>query len=245
MRTCRVCILFMLTLFLLGCDEAAPLGPGPWEGDPPDLPAGAPEPNCVAPGHRIPYRAPVEEDEVVVIARCTEIRQYAKTRKGQWEYWWYVVAFDVMRVERGVWPHRSVVFCCYDTWPTPGSGIEVKKAQFPFVVAEGRVMALALQAQAEPPLVVGQEWRSRVPPHGRPRPLSFSLQSEEGKRLYDRLWAAVRTFAEQNGWPQVTGASHFEETADAYVLEVLFRADGAPRRAVAVDKETFTVREVP
>jgi hypothetical protein len=193
----------------------------------------------------MPYSAPLKEAETVVVARCTEIRPYAKVRRGQWDFLWYIVTFNVIDVERGAWPQPRVVFCYYGTCPTPESGIKIllKTAPFPFV--EGRVLALAIQAQADPPLVVGQEWRSRVPPHGKPRPLAFNLQSEEGKRFYDRLWAAVRTFAEQNGWPQVTGASHFEETADAYVLEVLFRADGAPRRAVAVEKETFTVREVP
>ena len=82
MRTVLVCILCMLTPFLLGCDEAVPPGPGPWDGDPPDLPAGAPEPNCVTPGHRM--CAPLKKAETVVVARCTEVRQYANTRKGQW-----------------------------------------------------------------------------------------------------------------------------------------------------------------
>ncbi|HUU93240.1 MAG TPA: hypothetical protein VM238_18755 [Phycisphaerae bacterium] len=245
MRTAGALTLVFLALLLAGCDETAPPDLGPRDVSPPDLPCGAPTPNCVTTNQGIPNRPPGEEDEVIVVGRCTEVRQYAKTRHGQWEHWWYVVAFDVFGVERGVWPHPRVVFCCYDAWPTPESGIEVKKSRFLFV--EGRVFALALEPQAEPPpLLVGQEWRSRVPPHGKTRLLSFDLQSEEGKRFYDRLWAAVRAFAEQNGWPDVTGAVRFEETDDAYVLEVALRTDDeANRRAVAVDKETFAVREVP
>ncbi|MEA3367739.1 MAG: hypothetical protein U9R68_06470 [Planctomycetota bacterium] len=198
------------------------------------------------PEHRLRYGASFTEAEAVVVARCTKVRQYTKTRRGEWEHWWYVVGCEVIRAERGAWPYPRVVFCCYDAWPGPGSDIKVKKAPFPF--CKGRVLALALEPRGVPPRVVGQEWRSRLPPHGEPRRLfSFEMmQSEEGKRLYERLDTAVRAFAKQEGWPKVTGGSKFEETDDAYVLEVVLRTDGeSERRAVAVDKETFTVREVP
>lgn len=252
MRTSGALTLALLTLLLPGCEEAASPNAHLWSGDPPDLPAGAPIVNCVTPHHAIPaslrYSAlsnsPFKEAEAVVVARCAEVRQYTKIRRGEWDFWWYVVAFDVMRVERGVWPHPRVVFCCYDEWPTPESGIKVKKAPFPF--CKGRVLALALEPRGVPPQVVAVEWRSHLPPHGKPRPLSFDLQSKEGKRLYERLDEAVRAFAEQNGWPEVTLASFFEETDDAYVLEVILQTDGeSERRAVAVDEVTFAVREVP
>ena len=254
MRASGALTLALLTLLLAGCEEAASPNAHLWSGDPPDLPVGAPIVNCVTPHHAIPAclrycalsNSPFKEAEAVVVARCTKVRQYATIRRGQWDFLWYVVAFDVIGVERGTWPHPRVVFCCYDAWPTPESGIEVKKVRFPFVVVEGRVLALALEPRGVPPRVVGVEWRSHLPPHGKPRPLSFDLQSKEGKRLYERQDAAVRAFAEQNGWPEVTGAVHFEETDDAYVLEVILHTDGeVNHRAVAVDKETFAVREVP
>jgi len=245
MRAFRVGILFVLPVFLLGCDEPKPMGPGPWEGDPPPLPADAPIVNCVAPKHRLPYHASFAEAETVVVARCTEVQQYETVRQGNWDFLWYLMACDVIRVERSQWPHPRVVFCYYGTRPTPESGIKVKKAPFPYV--EGRVVALALEPEAEPPRVLGQEWRSRLPPHGKPQPLAFDLQGEEGRRFYQRLDTAIRDFARQEGWPKVIGGSKFEVTDDAYVAEVVFqRPDGEPeRRAVAVDQRAFSVREVP
>ncbi|MFO8012828.1 MAG: hypothetical protein R6X20_05915 [Phycisphaerae bacterium] len=245
MRTVGPHILIVPAILLAGCGEPESMGPGPWEEAPPNLPADAPVVNCVAPDHWLPYRASFREAEAVVVARCTNVLQYATVRRGHYDFLWYLVTFDAIRTERGMWPHDRVVFCCYDTWPTPESGIMVKKAPFPF--DEGRVVALALDPRAVPPRVTGQAWRSRVPPHGKPQPLAFDLQSEEGRRFYQRLDTAIRTFAEQEGWPKATGGSHFEVTDEAYVAEVILRRpDGEPaHRAVAVDKETFAVREVP
>ena len=245
MRTYRAGIVVVAAILLAGCDEPRFMGPGAWKDDPPPLPADAPVVNCVARGHRLFDYRRFKEAEAVVVARCIEVRQYATVRRGNWDFLWYLVACDVIRAERGRWPHDRVVFCCYDTWPTPESGIKVKKAPFPYV--EGRVVALALEPRAVPPRVVGQERRSRLPPHGKPQPLAFDLQGEEGKRFYTRLDTAIRTFAEQQGWPEVSGGSHFEVTDEEYVAEVVLqRLDGeTERRAVAVEKETFAVREIP
>ncbi len=247
MRTSGALTLVLLTL-LLGCDEPALPDPRLWQGDPPDLPSGAPTVNCVAPHHRLSYPSSFGEAEAVVVARCKEIRQYATVQRGQWDFLWYVVAFDVIRVERGEWSDMRVAFCYYGTRPTPESGIHILYKTAPCPCVRGRVLALALEPRGVPPRVAGQEWRSRLPPHGEPQRLfSFEMmQSEEGKRLYERLDTAVRDFAEHEGWPEVGAGSHFEETDDAYVLEVILQTDGEiNRRAVAVDKETFAVREVP
>lgn len=254
MRVYQAGILFLAASVFAGCDEPKSMGPGAWEDDPPPLPADAPLVNCVAPGHRLPAYIPYctgfdsrrfKEAEAVVIARCVEVRQYATVRRGNWDFLWYLVACDVIRVERGRWPHDRVVFCYYGTRPTPESGIRMlfKTALCPYV--EGRVVALALEPEAEPPRVLGQERRSRLPPHG--RPTYMDAQGESGERLHHRLWRAVRDFAEQEGWPKVTGASHFEVTDEAYLVEVILRRpDGeSVRRAVAVDKETFSVHMIP
>jgi hypothetical protein len=246
MRMAGGTILIVATALLAGCSEPRSMSPGSWNGEPPPLPADAPEVNCVVWGHGHEYRgpfAPFEEAEAVAVARCTEVRQYATVRRGLWEFVWYLVACDVIRVERGAWPHDRLVFCCYDAWPTPESGIMLGKGPFPF--AEGRVVALALETQADPPRVVGQERRSRLAPHGEPRYMDTA--TEEGRRLHERVWAVVQDFAEQKGWPKAIGGSDFEVTDGAYVAEVVFRQTEGQyeRRAVAVDKETLAVREVP
>ena len=243
MRAFRVGILFVLPVLLLGCDEPKLMGPGAWEDDPPPLPADALDVNCVAVRDGPRCHAPFEEAGAVVVARCIEVHQYATVRRGNWDFLWYLVACDVIRVERGRWPHPRVVFCCYDTWPTPESGIKVKKAPFPYV--GGRVVALALAPDTEPPRVLGQQQRSRLPPHEKPTYLD--PRDEAGERLFHRLWRAVCEFAAQEGWPKVTGAPHFEVTDDAYVGELVVQHPNgeSERRAVAVDKETFAVREIP
>jgi len=242
MRAYRAGILFFAAVFLAGCGESNSWSPGAWKGDPPPLPADASKVNCVPAGYGIPSEL-FEEAGTVVVARCTEVRQYATVRRGNWDFTWVLVACDVIGVERGTWPHPRVVFRCYDTWPTPESGIMVKKAPFPF--AEGRVVALALKPEADPPQVVAEEWRSRLPPHGKPR--IMESQGEAAERVHERMWSAIGDFAQREGRPRVSGGSHFEVTDDAYVAEVVFRKpDGQyERRAVAVDKETFAVREVP
>jgi len=251
MRAYQAGILFLAAIVFAGCGEADSWSPGAWKGDPPPLPADAPKVNCVAWAHGTQYRgpfAPFEEAGTVVVARCTEVRQYATVRRGDYDFLWYLVACDVIDVERGTWPHDRVVFRCYDTWPTPESGIMLGKGPFPF--AEGRVVAMALETQGDPPRVVGQERRSRLAPHGEPRYMDTG--TEEGRRLHDRVWAVVQDFAEQKGWPKAIGGSNFEVTDDAYVAEVVFRRPDfrepggeSERRAVAVDKQTLAVREVP
>jgi len=243
MRTAGIPILLVVVSLFAGCSEPLAWNPGPWKSDPPDPPADAPAVNCVVTDVGPRHTEPFKEAGAVVVARCTAVNQYATVRRGNWDFFWSLVACDVIRVERGRWPHPRVVFCCYDPWPTPESGIMVNKMPFPY--AEGRVLAIALDPDAEPPRVLDQQWRSRLPPHG--EPTYMDAQGDSGERLHDRVWAAVRDFAERDGWPRVTGGSHFEVTDDAYVAEVVVRPpDGeSERRAVAVDKETFAVREVP
>jgi len=239
MRTIATAMV-VLTVLVYGCTRQWGAGPPPAPPPPVDAPAA----NCTTREDAIPYEQAEHAGETIIIARCSLVRRYATVTRGDWNYSWYVFGFDVMSAERGAWPAKQVVFVAYDAWPTDESGIVLGKPAFPYAV--GRVMAFYVRTDTSLPLITGQEWRSRVPSHGRPRPLSFNLQSEEGKRLLDRLWAAVRTFAEQNGWPQVTGASHFEETDDDYVLEVVLRTGGeSEHRAVAVGKDAFNVREVP
>jgi len=233
MRTCRVCVVFGVTLFLVGCGAA-----------PPALPPGLTQPNCVTIDHRMPSADNFEKVETVVIARCTEVRQYATVRDGNYEHSWCLLGFAVITVERGTWPQDRIVFCCYETWLTPESGVMYDLAPFPFF--QGGVTALALVPQTEPPRVVGYQERSLVPPYGKPRPVIITPGSQERKQFYDRLWAAVRGFAERSGGPPLGGARGPEETDDAYVLLLDLRTDGPMLwRTLSVDKETFAVREVP
>ena len=231
----------VLTVLVYGCTRQGDAGPPPA----PPPPADAPAANCTTVGNIIPYDGlPDPRRETIVVARCSLVRRYATVTRGDWNYSWYVFGFDVASAERGAWPAKQVVFVAYDAWPTLESGIMVDKAPFPYAV--GRVMAFYVRTETSPPLVVGQEWRSRVAPHGVPRVFRFDATDAEGERVHDRVWKAVQNFASAQGWPQPSGASNYEQTDDAYVLEVIFGTGAeSVRRALRVDRESFRVSELP
>jgi len=237
MRTVAIAV-SVLAVLVSGCESVG----GPPPAPPP--PADAPAANCTTLGNAIPYGPAEQPGETIVVARCSLVRRYATVTRGDWDYSWYVFGFDVVSAERGAWPAKQVVFVAYDAWPTRESGILVDKGPFPY--DPGRVMAFHVRTGMSPPLITGQEWRSRVPPHGVPRAFRFDATDTDGKLVHDRVWKAVQDFASAQGWPQPGGASNYEQTDDTYVLEVIFGTGAeSVRRALRVDCESFRVSELP
>jgi len=219
-----------------GCDEP----PG---GPPPPLPAGAPRPNTRTPQNCVLYWGEMEQADTLVLVRLALDTAYAKTPRGQWEDHWHLFVFDVVRVERGAWPVKQVVFVAADAWPTRESGIVLGKPVWPYM--PGRYYGLALRTDEVPPLVVGQEDRSYLEPHGPRVPAAFDFGKPEDGALYGRILDAVPGQASGRGAPGGAPVVH-EETPEGWVVEHRTAAGGAwTGTAWFVGREDFSVRPLP
>jgi len=185
-----------------------------------------------------------EGADVVVVAKCRRVEEYAKTVRGDWVYHWYLVEWDVLKVERGRWPATGIAFVFADAWPTPESGIRLKRAEFPYVT--GRVFAFSLNTAVKPPVVVSKEERSRIPPHGVLQRPGFDVSTPDGKAEYDAIMNAVRTFEIQKEIYTDGGCRISDDTPAGYVVEHWTDfGKGSQVRAYLVEKKTYRVRPAP
>lgn len=206
-------------------------------------PPSSPKPvNAQVPDHVPIYserRELSEQADVGILAYCQQVKQYAKTARGDWTYHWFQVSWDVIRTTQGTWEHQDLVFVCYDSRPTPESGILLKKGPFPY--RQGMVYHFWIDATRTPPLLVRQQERSRLRPHGSIQPLSLKLDDPEGKKIYGQVMEAVRGFIgsskEHSGGIRIA-----EELDDRFVVEGLSDHEFL---VVTVDKDTYEVRRVP
>jgi hypothetical protein len=207
---------------------------------PPDPPAGGPQPNSRTPEHWVPRRGHLDEGDAVVLARLASDTVYAKVRRGDWEDHWHLFVFDVLAVERGSWSPKRVVVAAADAWPTPESGIVLGRPVWPYM--PGRYYALALRTAETPPLVVGQEDRSYLEPHGPRMPAAFDLNKPEGRALYGRIVEAAGDAVKAPGGAPVV----YEETPAGWVVEVRWASGGTwAGSAWFVGRADFSARPAP
>jgi hypothetical protein len=182
-----------------------------------------------------------DKADTVVLAQCVQRQEYAKTVRGDWERHWYLTSWRVVGVERGRWPDASVDFIFYESWPTPESGIVLDLRAGPPVYHRGALTAFCVDTSQRKPVVVAQEERSHIPPHGRPRrpARDFYIRRQES-RIYQQIIAAVDQFFENNhhrwGMREVV-----EEYDGFYVVEV---SNALGSEAVTVEKGSYQVRPV-
>jgi len=222
-----------------GCEEP-PAGPPP---APPPLPAGKTVNAVFPPGKSyMPFQS--ESGDAVVVAKCRSVEEYAKNLRGNWEDHWYLVEWDVMIVEQGQWPTKVVAFVFDAPWPTPGSGIMLKMAPFPYVT--GRVFAFSLKTTEAPPLIVAMEERSRLLPHGARVLPKLDFRTAESKAEYEAVMNAVRDYEAGQGIPAVGVSQMREETPSAYVVEHWTGFGKSPKAwAFRVAKSTYQVELLP
>ena len=178
--------------------------------------------------------------DTTVLARCHRARRYAVTRQGDRDFWWYVIEFLVLRVERGKWSEERLSFVCSDVWAVRGSGFYIRKA--PYTYLRGRLFAFRLDTTKQPARIVGQERRSYLPPHGRAIPWKLDVDKPAGRKTFDRVKSAVREFEKR----KILNRSEFpEETGRFYIVErgELF-TPGGKLKVLLIDKKTYEVKRL-
>ena len=228
------------SLLILGCKEE-PLAQPPQS---PPLPAGKTV-NVVLPSGKgyTPFQGE-GTDAVIVVAKCRSVEEYAKNVRGGWEDHWYLVEWDVLKVERGQWPATGITFVFDDPWPTRESGIMLDKGPFPYVV--GRVFAFSLNTAVKSSAVMGMEERSRILPHGAIKFLVFDDRTPEGKAEMDAILRAVQAFETQKGIPTKGGYRISDEMSAGYAVEHWTGfGKGSQAWAFLVEKKTYRVQPVP
>lgn len=144
---------------IFGCDGGPP--PLPAEPDP-DHPTNL---NAELPEYQAIYTgasdiASLPHHDTLVVARFRSRTEYATTRKNMnYNYHWYLITYDVAKVEKGNWLFKTIRFIVKYSSPTPESGIRLKVAPFPYSKRVGAVLAFALDTSTKPAKIVGQQRR--------------------------------------------------------------------------------------
>ncbi len=197
--------------------------------------------NAVLPkNRRLPGESQDDCDsaDAVVLAQCTQRQEYATTVRGNWERHWYVTRWQVVRVERGQWPHASIAFISYYSWPTPESGI-LLTASYP-AYYKGALMAFCIDTSQHRPTIVAQEERSRIPPHGKPRRPPRVFYDLDKNSIYNDVMAAARRFIGKDRG-RIMPRRVVEEYDDFYVVDIGNALESA---VVTVDKGSYRVQPV-
>jgi hypothetical protein len=184
--------------------------------------------------------------DTVVIARCRGADEYAVTSaRKNWLNHWYLVTMDVLAVDRGTWTDKEVNLVYLDVWPTPESGIMVKKPPFPF--GPGYVFALALKTSEKPATLVASERRSYVAPYGPLKHYPLIGGKVEPESEFGRILKAVADFEANHKIPAQKAVTEGpEDVGDAWIVH---RRSGWGTAAESwlyrVDKKTMTVQAIP
>jgi hypothetical protein len=194
--------------------------------------------NARLPGHSPPLstQPAATKADTCILAQCKQQKEYAETVKGDWITYWYLSEWEVIRVIQGKWESPNLLFILTDKWPTPESGIMLSKMPLPYW--EDRAFQFWLDTSKKVPVIVAQQERSRIPPHGPIKRPSFNLKDPESKKRYERVTdAAARFIMDKQG--KVAGLHVAEELDNFFIVENLSRPQTL---AVMVDKDTYEVR---
>ncbi len=82
--------------------------------------------------------------EALLIARCVACDEYGTQKKGDWVTHYYLTQWEILKKE-GRWNEPNLVFVYLDSWPTPQSGIRVKRMPFPFHVGHDIVFSVVFK----------------------------------------------------------------------------------------------------
>ncbi len=194
--------------------------------------------NCAVPEGMVAPLQPARGGDTVVVASFRQASKYSTTRRGDWDYSWFLVVYEVIRIERGSWIEDELVFATFDRHPTPGSNIMIRRGPWPF--RKGTVYAFALDSTQACARIVGTEERSRIAPHGpliRPNLAEVTLLKVVG---------AARQFLKKQEQFGGGGACILEEAGGGYVVEIRAESgSGVGTWLLVVDKETLAVEFLP
>jgi len=131
--------------------------------------------------------------DTTLLGRC-EWRGSGSVATWYGGLYWDVASFDVLRVERGRWPHKKLTFDCryYYYWSRSRSGDRSSRAPRPYQ-RDDDVWAFHLVTSRKPARIIGQQRRSYLPPHKKELvPCSLDFFKPADRRICDRVTAAVR-----------------------------------------------------
>ncbi len=176
---------------------------------------------------------PWSKENVCLLARCKEIKDYARTVKGNWVYNWKVINWEIIEVTRGKWTDDRLTFVDYYNWPTPESGIVVKGGEFSY--SKGNVFRFWLDTTVKPALIVMEEECNSVPPYKRIDKRSWNI--------CDTARSAAKGFLDRERGPCIPRRIRIvEERDDEFVVEYIEGIEDKLSDKMLVDKDTFEVR---
>lgn len=186
----------------------------------------------------LPSRRPRGEADVSILARCSQLTEYAKTTKGDWETHWYFANWEVIKVTRGKWHEPNLRFIYQFTYPTLESGIVLGALLLPmnYRCREGFVSHFSLDTSTDLPLIVGMQRHSLIAPHEPVKHPSWDLTNPQDNERHAQVLEAAKEFMKK---PHFGGLTVVEEFEDFFVVEHHF---DLKCEALTVDKDTYEVR---
>ncbi len=194
-------------------------------------------------------KKPQDNADIGLLARIEEVRQYATEVNGDWENHWYFIRCSILQNTLGKYKDKELVFICYDAWPTPESGIKLKKVPFPYLT--GRIFHFWLQVKSNLPLpqIVGQEQRSPIAPYEKLNRPKWNLDDPAQKEAFDKIDRAAMLFFVKNSEHIRGDSSHISQihqTNDYYIVEsTTWRNHVGEVQFVLIDKKTFQATSPP
>ncbi len=137
----------LATAILAGCQSAVPVSP---------VPVNATlAPHVKTRDERQPTAGELPQlGNTRLRARCRTYTEFCqRPRRKDWNEHWFVITADVLSVDRGVWSAPTLTFVTMDLWPTPASGIMLKKE---WLYEPGVDLVFELDTRAHPALILGQ-----------------------------------------------------------------------------------------
>ena len=173
--------------------------------------------------------------DTVILSQCSEITEFSKKVKGNWQTHWSKVSWKIINVEKGTWNQPELSFVIADTWPTPQSGIMIEKMAFPY--NPGRLFRFGLDSSKKLPVIVSQQECSRIYPYGPVKRIG-NINSE----IVHRIYASVDNFLETNK-SEFKAGQIVESLDKGFVVECVGK--DVPSSAVIVDSNSYEANWIP
>jgi len=168
--------------------------------------------------------------DTVVLGRFESAAVYTTVRSGDWDHRFHLVVYRIVRVERGNWKPKRIVFVVRDEWPAPGNWIKLRKG--PLIYSVGTFYAFGLQTGSKPATIIGRQQRSRLAPHGP----AIRNAVDNRDEVMAAAWTRVKKSFELKGG----GSSIVETLPGKCVVELVAEHKGARHTWVlTVDTRTL------
>ena len=173
---------------------------------------------------------------VVLVARCKQVEEYTTTTRGKAASRWFFTTWNVLRVEQGLWPPKTLSFVFHEVRPHREATALVDTT--PMLYYPGAILAFCVETRKAIPIIVGQQSRSQVPPYGIIHRPIYDWQNPDNNVRFTAAADAAKQFVEKER--HLVGTATVTEEYDTFYVVEVHTSEGA--LSVVVAKDSLNVR---